>query len=127
MINIVIKDYLIGNSELSTLLGGDHIWLVDKPTEVTASPYIIYTYKEMQGGGFIKDYQFEFKIIGNDLTKVHDIREKVIDLLDDPREEKIIKNTDTVVRHSKLFKGGDMTKNSETGNYEMIVFFLIKI
>ncbi|MCG8483471.1 MAG: hypothetical protein MJA31_09200, partial [Clostridia bacterium] len=119
MINIVIKEYLIADSELYTLLGGDYIWLVEKPVDAIANPYVTYKYKEMQGSDFIKDYQYEFKIVGDDLTKVQAIREKVIDLLDDPRGEKIIKNENTVVRHSKLFEGGEMNKNSDTGNFEM--------
>ncbi len=112
------------------LLGGQYIWLVEKPVEKpkekNADNYIIYKYKELSGG-YIKDYQLEFNIIGKDLNKLLAIRQKLIELLDDTRNEKIIKDTDTTIRSTKLLNGGGMAKNPETGNYEIILYFLIKI
>ena len=122
----VIRKYLVENTELINLLGGQYIWLVEKPKEKNADNYIIYKYKELSGG-YIKDYQLEFNIIGKDLNKLLAIRQKLIELLDDTRNEKIIKDTDTTIRSTKLLNGGGMAKNPETGNYEIILYFLIKI
>ena len=122
----VIREYLLNDTDLLNYLGGQYLWLVEKPDKVKADPYIIYKYKELNGG-FIKDYQIEFNIIGSDLSKLLSIKFKLIDLLDDPRGEKQIKDNEAVVRHSKLLNGGGMTKNPNTGNFEIIVFFLCKI
>ncbi|MBZ4664466.1 MAG: hypothetical protein JG776_2184 [Caloramator sp.] len=122
----VIRKYLIENTELINLLGGQFIWLIEKPKEINADNYIIYKYKELNGG-YIKDYQIEFNIIGKDLNKLLTIRQKLIELLDDTRNEIIIKDNDTTIRNTKLLNGGGMAKNPETGNYEIILYFLIKI
>jgi len=122
----VLRKYLIEDTQLISLLGGQFIWLVEKPVDVNAETYLIYKYKELNGG-FIKDYQIEFNVIGKDLSKLITIKERLIDLLDDPRNEKIIKDNDTVIRHSSLLNGGGMVKNPETGNYEVVAFFMIKI
>ena len=107
----VIRKYLVENTELINLLGGQYIWLVEKPKEKNADNYIIYKYKELSGG-YIKDYQLEFNIIGKDLNKLLAIRQKLIELLDDTRNEKIIKDTDTTIRSTKLLNGGGMAKKS---------------
>ena len=122
----VIRKYLLQDTDLLNLLGGQFLWLIEKSEKVEADPYIIYKYKELNGG-YIKDYQIEFNIIGSDLSKLLSIKYKLIDLLDDPRSEKAIKDNETVVRHSKLLNGGGMAKNPNTGNFELIVFFLCKI
>ena len=122
----VIREYLLNDTDLLNYLGGQYLWLVEKPDKVKADPYIIYKYKELNGG-FIKDYQIELNIIGTDLSKLISIKFKLNDLLDDPRGEKQIKDNEAVVRHSKLLNGGGMTKNPNTGNFEIIVFFLCKI
>ena len=70
----VIRKYLVENTELINLLGGQYIWLVEKPKEINADNYIIYKYKELSGG-YIKDYQLEFNIIGKDLNKLLTIRQ----------------------------------------------------
>jgi len=114
------------DTNLLNYLGGQYIWLVEKPKEIEANPYIIYKYKELNGG-LIKNYQFEFNLIGTDLSKLLYIKERLINLLDDPRGEKSIKDDSTVIRQSKLLNGGGMVKNPNTGNYEVVVFFLFKI
>jgi len=122
----VIRKYLLEDTNLLNYLGGQYIWLVEKPKEIEANPYIIYKYKELNGG-LIKNYQFEFNLIGTDLSKLLYIKERLINLLDDPRGEKSIKDDSTVIRQSKLLNGGGMVKNPNTGNYEVVVFFLFKI
>lgn len=122
----VVRKYLLQDADLLDYLGGQYIWLVEKPKEVDANPYIIYKYKELSGG-FIRDYQIEFNIIGTELDKLLSIKYKLIELLDDPRNERTIKDNEIVVRHSKLLNGGGMIKNPNTGNYEVVVFFLVKI
>lgn len=69
----------------------------------------------------------EFYIIGKDLSKLIQIQEKLIQLLDDIRNEKVIRDNDTTIRTVKLLNGGGMVKNSDTGNYEVIAYFLCKI
>lgn len=122
----VIRKYLLEGNELESLLGGEHIYLVEKPEKVNPDVYIIYKYK-IVSSGYIKGYLVEFNIIGKDLNRLISIQDKLIEMLDDLRNEKSIKDDETVIRQSKLLNGGGMVKNPETGNYELIVFFLCKV
>lgn len=122
----VIRSYLLDNPELCNLLGGDYIFLVEKPSEIECKNYIIYKYKVLSGG-YVKDYQIEFNIVGKNLQELIQIQNKLIEMLDDPRGEKFIKDTDTTIRYIRLLNGGGMVKNPNSGNYEIIVFFYVKI
>ncbi|NLB11499.1 hypothetical protein GX831_03545 [bacterium] len=116
-----VRNYLLKDNTLKQLLKGDNIFLVEKPEQINLDNYLIYKYKELTGG-LIKDYQLEFNLVGKDLTKLLEIKERLIQLLDKPREQNYIK----MVRQSKLLNGGGMLKNPNTDNYEIILFFLIK-
>ncbi|SHK42268.1 hypothetical protein [Desulforamulus aeronauticus] len=123
----VIRSYLLQDLQLKSLLDNrDSIYLVEKPTEKKDDTYIVYFFKPITGG-FVKDYQFEFRLISKDLHKLIAIQSRLINLLDDPRGEKIIKNSETVIRSTKLLNGGGQVKNENTGNYEMVVYFLCQI
>ncbi|EHQ90169.1 hypothetical protein [Desulfosporosinus youngiae] len=123
----IIRNYLLNDLQLKTLLDNQNaIYLVEKPKEMENNTYIIYFYKTLTGG-FIKDYQVEFRLISKDLSKLIAIQSRLINLLDDPRGKKIIKDTETVIRSTKLLNGGGMVKNESTGNYEVVVYFLCQI
>jgi hypothetical protein len=123
----LLRQYLISDTDLIHLLDNSPaIYLLDKPMEINNDNYIVYLYKPLTGG-YVKDYQIEFRIIGKDLEKLTAIQSRLIKLLDDPRNENIIKSQDTFIRHTKLLNGGGMAINPSTGNYEIVIFFLIKI
>jgi hypothetical protein len=122
-----IRKYLLNDTELKSLLNNQNaIYLVEKSSEEDYSPYIVTFYKPLNGG-IIKDYQVEFRVIGDDLSQLILIQDRLIKLLDDPQNRIIIKDENTTIRHSKLLNGGGFAKNPDTGNFEMIVYFLFKI
>lgn len=88
--------------------------------------YIVFFLKPLSGG-FVKDWQMEFRIISNDLSKITALNSRLIKLLDDPRGEKLIYDDETVIRSSSLINGGGTWKNPETDNFETVVYFLLKI
>ncbi len=122
----IIREHILRDPEVVSVLGGQNIWLVEKPEEVQAEHYIIFKYKPLNGG-LVKDYLFEFNIVGKQISKLLILQDKLIQLLDDVRGDKIIKDNKSYVRHTKLLNGGGMVKNPDTGNYEVIVFFNVKI
>lgn len=123
----VIRKYLLSDPQLKSLLENkDSIYLLQKPKELEDKQYIVYLFKPLSGG-YIKDYQLEFRVIGKDLAKLIAIQSRLINLLDDPRGENIIKDESTTIRHSKLLNGGGMLFNETTGNHELILYFLCKI
>lgn len=123
----VIRKYLLEDLQLKALLANQEaIYLVEKPKEMENETYIVYFFKPISGG-YIKDYQIEFRLISKDLSKLFAIQSRLIKLLDDPRDEVIIKDDETAIRSRKLLNGGGSWKNPETGNYEMVVYFLCQI
>ncbi len=123
----IIRNYLLQDFQLKSLLDNhDSIYLVEKPKEKKNETYIVYFFKPITGG-YVKDYQFEFRLISKDLNKLIAIQERLINLLDDPRGEKIIKDDDTTIRSTKLLNGGGQVNNEDTGNYEIVVYFLCQI
>ncbi len=102
------------------------IYQVEKPKEIENDTYIVFFLKPLSGG-YVKDWQLEFRVIAKDLSKIVALQSRLINLLDDPRGEKVIKDDETVIRSISLVNGGGTWKNPDTDNYEMVVFFLFKI
>jgi len=123
----VIRSYLLKDLQLKALLDNQEaIYLVEKPKEIKSNTYIIYFFKPISGG-YIKDYQIEFRLISKDINKLIAIQSRLMKLLDDPRDKKIIKDDETTIRSIKYLNGGGFWKNPDTDNHEMIVYFLCKI
>lgn len=116
-----IRKYLLNDADFFSLVG-NAIYFVEKPQEIENDVYIIYKTKPISGG-YVKNYQIEFNIVGKDLAKLMQIQNRLIYLLDDPRNEKHIEN----IYHTELLNGGGIVKNPDTGNYEIILYFLYKI
>jgi len=125
--------YISSDEELKSLIDND-IFLIEKPEkqivngkEKTINEYIIYKYKEIgtTSGRYITQYQVEFDVIGKDINKLITIKNRLIELIDDPRNEKIIKDENNTILSSRLANGGGMVKNSQTGNYSVVVYFVV--
>lgn len=122
----LIRKILISDTQLKALLNDqESIFLVEKPEELNVDPYIVYFYKPLSGG-YIGNFQFEFRLIGKDLSQLVAIQSRLKALLDDPRGEKIIKDSDSFVRMTKLLNGGGQFKNPATNNFEIVLYFQIK-
>jgi hypothetical protein len=122
-----IRAYLLNDAELSSLLNAEQaIYQLEKPLQREHSHYIIGLYKPINGG-YVKDYQYDFRIIGEDLSTVMKIQSRLIELLDDTRNEKTIKDDKVIIRSINLINGGGTVKNPDSGNWETVVYFLAKI
>lgn len=122
----LLRDYLLNDEQIFSLLANKKaIYLISKEDDKKVNPYIVYLYKPL-GGRYIQDCQIEFRIVGKDLQKLTAIKSRLIKLLNYNRETEIIRNKDVVIRDSKVLTGGGQVKNPSTGNYELIIYFLIK-
>ena len=115
-----IRNYLLSDSALFALIG-NNMFLVEKPAQIKRSEYIVYFFKELSGG-YIKSYSIEFNIFGKDLNKLLKIKDRIIDLLDAPRNERV---NNIGVRSSALLNGGGISKDNTTGNYAVVTYFKI--
>lgn len=115
-----IRTHLINDANLINLLGGHYIWLLEKPSKVETNTYICYNFKELSKE-ILTNYQVEFGIISNDLNKALSIKEKLIELLDNERNNIRIDG----IKQTLLLNGGGILKHEDTGNYEIIVYFYV--
>jgi len=88
----VVRNYLLADAQLKILLDNkEAIYQIEKPKEIKNDTYIVFFLKPLSGG-FVKDWQLEFRVISYDLSKIVAIQSRLIKLLDDPRGEIIIKD-----------------------------------
>jgi len=122
-----ILNYLSNDSIIQNEIG-DNIFFVERPSEseLKIDNYIVYKLKPIEGG-YIKQYVLEINVIGTDLPKLLRVNKRLIELIDDPRNEKIIKDENITITSSALTSGGGTVKNSETGNFIIITYFKLKI
>lgn len=120
-----IRNYLLQNVQFKALLDNkDAIYLIEKPLKTINNPYVVYLYKPIgTGNGVLLDAQVEFRIVGTDLNKLTQLQSLLITLLDQTRNSIPIDG----IRFSKLLNGGGMLRNETTKDYEIIVFFNIKL
>lgn len=128
----VIRKYLTNDNTIKNLLtipveNNDIVcvFTAEKPKNVTVDNYVIMKMKELSGGYITAD-QVEFDVIGKDISKLLSIKDKIIELLDDPRNTKTIKDNNITILTSELVNGGGIAKNSETNNFNVIIYFKIQ-
>lgn len=124
-ISKTIRTYIKNDNEIYQTIG-ENIFLLEKPPDKNPTEYIQFVYKPI-GGGLIKNFSVEFNLIGKDLNILLSLKNRLIEILDDPRGEKKIGDSSFAIRISTLTSGGGMIKNNGTGNYHVILYFLIKI
>lgn len=122
----VIREYLVSDIALSSLVN-DNIFLLEKPEQITAKDYILYNFKEINGGSSIRDYQLDIRIVSKDKLKLLTIKEAIINLLDNFNRPTKIEDSETIIRHTRLINGGGMIKDEDKGEYNLLVYFLVKI
>lgn len=122
----LIRDYLLNDGQIFSLLGRRKaMYLISKEDDAKRDPYIIYLYKPL-GGRYIQDCQVEFRLIGKDLSKLTALKSRLIKLLNYNRDSKVIRDEKVVIHDSKLLNGGGQVKNPQTGNFELVIYFLVK-
>ncbi|WP_316322642.1 hypothetical protein [Clostridium sp.] len=122
----VIREHLVLDTEINSLVG-ENIFLFEKPPKSKAETYIIYNFKELNGGSSIRDYQLDIRIVSKDKLKLFPIKDRLIEILDNFNKPTKIKDSETIIRHTHLVNGGGIIKNEESGEYHLLVYFLVKI
>lgn len=122
----VIREHLVSDTEINKLVG-ENIFLFEKPPKAKADTYIIYNFKELNGGQSIRDYQLDVRIISEDKLKLFPIKDRLIEILDNFNKPTKIKDSEIIIRHTRLINGGGIIKNEESGEYHLLVYFLVKI
>ena len=118
----VIREIIVSRN-----LVGENVFLYEKPEKVSCQNYIIYNFKEIDGGSSIRTYQIDFRIVSKDMLKAIEIKDGLIEELDCFNRPCNITNEETVIRSIKLLNGGGIIKNEEKGEYNILVFFYVKI
>lgn len=128
----VLRKYIVNDSTIKNLLTVTVnskdivcVFTAEKPEKIKADNYVIIKMKELSGGYIMAD-QVEFDIIGKDLSKLLSVKDRLIDLIDDPRNTKAIKDEKITILTSELVNGGGVVKNNETNNFNVIVYFKIQ-
>lgn len=98
---------------------GNNIFLFDKPIEIKADHYILYSFKELDGGRTTREYQIDIRIVGRDKQKILDMKEKLIYLLDFYYKPCPIKG----IRSLKLLNGGGFDFDNRTKEYNVFLYF----
>jgi hypothetical protein len=121
----VIREYIIAND-----IVGENVFLVEKPNVKefnNVTDYIIYNFKEIDGGSTIRRYLLDIRAVSNNSLKAIEIKDNVIQLLDVYYKSCTIKNEDITIRSIKLVNGGGLIKDNEKNNYNSIIYFEVKI
>lgn len=121
-----IREYIISDSDINQLVG-DNVFLFERPENSECGECIIYTFKELNGGFCIRDYQLDIRIVGKDKLKLLEIKDRIIEILDNFSKPTKISDTDTVIRHTRLINGGGIVKDPESKEYNVILYFLVKV
>lgn len=121
----LLRQHLFRNGTLISMLDkNDGIFYIDKPDKRKDKTYIVIKDK-LLSGRYIEEYQLTFHIVSPNPQKVKDIEREVIDYLNDPRGEKIIKNNDTYIRNIQVLNGGGTIRTPEN-DYLCVVYFIAK-
>ncbi len=103
----------------------DGIFYIDKPIDRDDKTYLVIKDK-LLSGRYIEEYQLTFHIISPAPQKVKDIERELIDYLNDPRGEKIIRDGNKFISNIKVLQGGGTTRTKE-GDFLGVIYFIAKI
>ncbi|WP_313757187.1 hypothetical protein [Tissierella sp.] len=121
----LLRQHLFKNVNLISMLDkNDSIFYIDKPEKRDDKTYIVIKDK-LLSGQYIEEYQLTFHIVSPTPQKVKDTEREVIDYLNDPRGEKIIKNDDTFIRNIQVLNGGGTIRTPEN-DYLSVVYFIVR-
>lgn len=121
-----IREQLINNTAIYERVT-NHVFLFDKPADIESPLYILYSSKELNGGENVRRYQLDVRIVGKDKLDVLDLKDLVIEALDNFNRPTKIKDNTVTIRHTKLVNGGGMAFNEESGEYYSFLYFQINI
>lgn len=121
-----IREYICSNDEIKNLIG-ENVFLFEKPEQITATHYILYNFKEMNGGSRVRDYQLDIRIVGKEKLKLLHIKDVLINILDNFNRDTNIKDNTTIIRHTRLINGGGIGFDDDRKEYNVFLYFLVKI
>lgn len=121
----LLRQHLFQNEKLISMLDKkDSIFYVERPLKRDDKSYIIVKDK-LLSGRYVEDYQLTFHIVSETIQQTKAIEKELIDYLNDPRGEIIIKNEDTYIRNIQVLQGGGIIRTPED-NYLSVVYFIAK-
>lgn len=121
----LLRQHLQKNTSLISLLDkNDSIFQIDKPPEREDKTYIVIKDK-LLSGRYIEEYQLTFHLVSPTPQTVKAIEKELIDYLNDPRGEKIIKNDNTYIRNIQVLNGGGTIRTPEN-DYLAVVYFIVR-
>lgn len=121
----LLRQHLFQNEKLISMLDKkDSIFYVERPLKRGDKSYIIVKDK-LLSGRYIEDYQLTFHIVSPTIQQTKAIEKELIDYLNDPRGEIIIKNEDTYIRNIQVLNGGGIIRTPEN-DYLSVVYFIAK-
>lgn len=121
----LLRQHLLSNTGIVSLLDSTQgIYHIEKPLKVKDKTYIVIKDK-LLSDRYIEEYQLIFHIVSNDLEKVIALEKELINYLNDPRGEKVIKNEDTYIRNIQVLNGGGKIRTTE-GDFMGIIYFIAK-
>lgn len=124
-----IRNYLIKDTQLIQLLNNKpSIYFINKPIKATETEYITYSYKLITGG-YVKVYELTMNFEGKDLSKLLQIQDRVIELLDKYKSDDMnfITDENNKIRTIELLNGGGQIFDEESKQYILISYFKFQI
>lgn len=125
----LVRSFILNDAQVKSLLANKSaMYFISKPEEEKVNPYIVYIFKPLESiaGRNIQNVQLEFRLIGEDLQKLTALKSRLIKMLNYTRGSEVIRSENLTIYDSKLLTGGGQLQNPTTGNYELVVFFLLK-
>ncbi|MFT8316655.1 MAG: hypothetical protein ABF651_00110 [Sporolactobacillus sp.] len=127
----VLIPYLKNDAALMSLLNEEpYIFQLEKPDQPeykAIDPFIVINEKIVNSNLGIHDVQFQLHIVSKSSAKTLEIQQRLIELLDNVRQEYLM-DSETVIRNIYLLNGGGTIKSpDDKDKWETIVFFLAKI
>lgn len=121
----LLRQHLFRNTELISLLSEDDgIFHIDKPLKRADKTYLVVKDK-LLSGRYIEEYQLTFHVVSPSSHTCKRIERELIDYLNDPRGEIIIKNEDTYIRNIQVLNGGGIIRTPEN-DYLSVVYFIAR-
>ncbi len=121
----LLRQHLFDNNKLIRMLDkSDSIFYIDKPEKRDDTTYLVIKDK-LLSGRYIEEYQLTFHVVSPSAHSVKDIEKELVEYLNDPREEKIIKDDDTYIRNIQVLNGGGTIRTPQN-DYLCVVYFLLK-
>ena len=102
---------------------GSNIFLLEKPKQVKAKTYIVYNFRELNGGTAVRQYQVNFRVVSDNVLTCNTTKNALIQLLDLYDRPCNIYG----IRSIKMLNGGGLTYSDETKEFNCFLYFAVRV